>query len=92
MGQIHIFYYFNLFPALFTSELNTESFSDIQTTPTIPIGLHTELRKRKAQILCADIRELYQAQIFELHITQGAPLRAVKEKMEKVGFSTKLPF
>lgn len=40
-------------------------------------------RKRKAPTLHANAWEPYKARIVELHITQGVPLKEVKEHVEK---------
>jgi hypothetical protein len=60
-----------------------ESVSHIQTTPAIPMGPPTRTRKRKAPTLHANAWEPYKARIIELHITQGVPLKEVKEHIEK---------
>lgn len=88
-GQGSISHLFNPHPALNINEPhNTESFSDTQTMPAITMGPPTKSRKRKAPTLRADAWEPYKARIVELHITQGIPLREVKEKIkEEFGFT-----
>jgi len=62
--------------------------SNAQIAPTLPMGPPARPRKRKAPTLRAGDWEPYKAQIIELHITQGLPLKEVRERMEKgFGFS-----
>lgn len=62
---------------------DAESVSHTQTTPAIPMGPPIRPRKRKAPTLHANAWEPYKARIVELHITQGVPLKEVKEHVEK---------
>jgi hypothetical protein len=67
---------------------NMEFAESVHTTPTLSIGPPTKSRKRKAPTLGADIWEPYKDKIIGLHVTQGLPLKEVKEKMEaELGFS-----
>ena len=66
---------------------DAESVSYPQTTPAISMGPPTRPptrpRKRKAPTLHANAWEPYKARIVELHITQGVPLKEVKQHVEK---------
>ena len=67
---------------------NMGDVSNAQIAPALPMGPPARPRKRKAPTLRAGDWEPYKAQIIELHITQGLPLKEVKERMEKeFGFS-----
>lgn len=71
-------------PALYAAQSHhVQPSSDIQDTPVLPMGPPTNTRKRKAPTLRRKAWEPYQDRIKELHITQGLPLREVKDTIEK---------
>lgn len=75
---------FNPHPAPYAAQSHhVQASSDIQDTPVQPMGPPTNTRKRKAPTLRREAWEPYQDRIKELHITQGLPLREVKDTIEK---------
>jgi hypothetical protein len=62
---------------------NVDLSSRIQTTSAPSMGPPSRPRKKKASTLRASAWEPYKARIFELHITQGLPLKEVKKKIEE---------
>jgi hypothetical protein len=62
---------------------DAETGNYTQTTPAIPMGPPIRSRKSKAPTLRANAWEPYKAQIVELHITQGLPLKEVREHIQR---------
>jgi Clr5 domain len=80
----HILHSFDSCPAPYTTQSHdVQNFSDIQDLPVLPMGPPINTRKRKAPTLRREAWNPYRDRIIELHITQGLPLREVKNTIEK---------